>query len=136
MVGTLWLLDIAIASVSALLLLGILAVHLKSWKDLRGRILIGASTFVFLLMIANFTVNIAYKSGVGFYLTNGSGFALYFRSTDTPNSGTTTCKSSGCEKAWPAFYTSTLKLPPGLNASNFSTITPYNSTKIVTYDGY
>ncbi|MDV3292739.1 MAG: hypothetical protein LYZ70_00535 [Nitrososphaerales archaeon] len=53
MVGTLWLLDIAIASISALLLMGILAVHLKGWKDLRGRILLGASAFVFPLMIAN-----------------------------------------------------------------------------------
>ncbi len=53
MVGTLWLLDIAIASACALLLTGILAVHLKSWKDMRGRILLGASTFVFPLMLAN-----------------------------------------------------------------------------------
>jgi len=32
---------------------------------------------------AAYTVNIAYKSGVGFYLTNGSDFTLYFRSADT-----------------------------------------------------
>jgi predicted lipoprotein with Yx(FWY)xxD motif len=83
-----------------------------------------------------YTVNFAYKSGIGFYLTNATGYTLYFRSTDTPGSGNTTCTTSTCEKNWPVFYTSTLKLPPGLNATDFNTIAAYNSTKIVTYDGY
>lgn len=83
-----------------------------------------------------FTVAIAYKAGVGYYLTNGTGYTLYFRSTDTPSSGKTTCTSSTCEKNWPVFYSATLIPPPGLDSSSFSTITPYNSTKIVTYDGY
>ncbi len=54
MVGIMWLLDIAIASISSLLLLGILVVHLKSWREMRGRVLLGASAFVFPLMLANF----------------------------------------------------------------------------------
>lgn len=83
-----------------------------------------------------YTVNIAYKSGIGFYLTNATGFTLYFRSTDTPNSGTTTCNTAVCEKNWPVFYAATLNLPPGLNASSFATMTAYNNTKITTYDGY
>ena len=83
-----------------------------------------------------FSVNIAYKAGIGFYLTNGTGFTLYFRSTDKPYNGTTTCKTTTCEANWPAFYTSSLSLAPGINASAFSTITPYNNTKILTYDGY
>ena len=83
-----------------------------------------------------YTVNIAYAPSIGFYLTNATGFTLYFRSTDTPSSGTTTCTSSTCEKNWPVFYSSALVLPPGLSASSFSTITAYNSTKILTYDGY
>jgi hypothetical protein len=53
MVGTLWLLDIGIASISSVLLLGILAVHLKSWMDIGSRILVGASAFVFLLLVGN-----------------------------------------------------------------------------------
>ena len=85
---------------------------------------------------AGYAVNIAYKQGIGYYLTNGTGFTLYFRNTDTPNSGKTTCVTSTCEKNWPAFYSPELNLPPGLNSSDFSTITPYNNTKIVTYDGY
>ena len=53
MVGTLWLMDIGIAAVSALLLLGILAIHVRSWKDLRGRVLVGAAAFVVPLFLAN-----------------------------------------------------------------------------------
>jgi plastocyanin/predicted lipoprotein with Yx(FWY)xxD motif len=82
------------------------------------------------------SVEIAYKPALGFYLTNGTGFALYFRSTDKPYSGNTTCVTATCEKNWPAFHESTLSIPTGLNASAFGVITPYNSTKIVTYDGY
>ncbi len=53
MVGTLWLIDIGTALASALLLFGILAIHVKSWRDLRGRVLVGAAIFVFPLLLAN-----------------------------------------------------------------------------------
>jgi predicted lipoprotein with Yx(FWY)xxD motif len=85
---------------------------------------------------ASNTVGIAYKQGIGFYLVNGTGFTLYYHAADKPNTGTTTCVSSTCEKNWPAFYSSSLVPATGLNASAFGVITPYNSTKIVTYDGY
>ena len=82
------------------------------------------------------SVEIAYKPALGFYLTNSTGFALYYRTTDKPYSGNTTCDTAACERNWPAFYVSDLAVPTGLNASAFGVITPYNSTKIVTYDGY
>ena len=84
----------------------------------------------------SYTIGVAYKPMVGLYLTNGTGFTLYLLSKDTPNSGTTTCTSATCEKNWPAFYTSTVTVAPGLNSADFGTIAPYNGTKIVTYDGY
>ncbi|MDG6902214.1 MAG: hypothetical protein JRM80_09675 [Nitrososphaerota archaeon] len=84
----------------------------------------------------SYSIGVAYKASIGLYLTNSTGFTLYFRSTDTPNSGTTTCNTSFCEKNWPVFYTAPLTLAPGLSSTNFGTITPYNNTKIVTYDGY
>ena len=85
---------------------------------------------------SSYSIGLAYKPSIGIYLTNASGFALYIRSTDTANSGNTTCNTSLCESNWPAFYETSLTLPPGLSSSEFSTITPYNSTKITTYDGY
>lgn len=84
----------------------------------------------------SYAVGVAYKASIGIYLTNSSGFTLYYRSTDTPNSGTTTCSTDACEANWPVFYQATLNLPPGLSSSQFSTITAYNSTKITTYTGY
>ena len=84
----------------------------------------------------SYSIGVAYKPSIGVYLTNSTGFALYFRATDTPNSGTTTCTTATCEKNWPVFYQASLNLPPGLDSSNFGVITAYNSTKIVTYDGY
>ena len=84
----------------------------------------------------SYNVGIAYKRSIGLYLTNSSGFTLYYRSTDKPNSGNTTCTTSFCEVNWPVFYNSTLKLAPGLSSSEFGIITPYNSTKIVTFNGY
>ena len=83
-----------------------------------------------------YSVGIAYKPSIGLYLTNSTGFTLYFRSTDTPNSGKTTCDVPLCEANWPPFYVANLSLPPGLAASSFSTINPYNSTRIVTFHGY
>ena len=53
MVGTLWLVDIGTAVASALVLFGILAIHVKSWRDLRGRVLVGAAAFVFPLFLSN-----------------------------------------------------------------------------------
>ncbi len=83
-----------------------------------------------------YSLGIAYKTSIGLYLTNSAGFTLYFRSTDTANSGKTTCDTALCEGNWPAFYAPSLSLPPGLAASSFSVINPYNSTKITTFDGY
>lgn len=85
---------------------------------------------------APYSVGVAYKPSIGLYLTNSSGFTLYFRSTDTPNSGTTTCTTDQCEASWPVFYQPSLNLPPGLGPAQFSAITAYNATKITTYNGF
>lgn len=84
----------------------------------------------------SYNIGVAYRPSVGVYLTNSTGFALYFRSSDTADSGTTTCNTAVCEKNWPVFYKATFNLPPGLSSSEFSTITAYNSTKIVAYGGF
>ena len=82
----------------------------------------------------SYSIGVAYKPSIGVYLTNSTGFTLYFRSTDTPNSGTTGCNTA-CEMSWPVFHASTTTLAPGLNSANFGTITQ-NSKEIVTYAGY
>jgi predicted lipoprotein with Yx(FWY)xxD motif len=82
-----------------------------------------------------YTVDIAYKPGIGFYLTNGTGFTLYVFTHDTPGNGTSTC-TGACLQLWPAFYSSTLKLPPGLNATSFTVITRPDGGKQLAYNGW
>jgi len=81
-----------------------------------------------------YSVNIAYRQGIGFYLTNATGWTLYFLKTDVPGNGTSTC-TGNCIKFWPAFYTNSLNLPAGLNATKFSTITRPDGSKQLTYNG-
>lgn len=81
------------------------------------------------------SVGIAYKSGVGFYLVNGSGMTLYYRTTDIQSNGTSTC-SGGCIQIWPVFYAKNLTLPPGLNATSFKAVTRADGTQQLTYDGW
>lgn len=83
----------------------------------------------------NYTVKIAYNSTVGYYFTNSTGYTLYIYTKDTPYSGNSTCYG-GCAALWPPFYASSLVLPSGLNASNFSTITRTAGAKQLTYKGY
>ena len=82
-----------------------------------------------------YTVGIAYKEGIGFYLVNGSGFTLYFRTTDDPQTGASTCTGS-CVTFWPVFYTQNLVLPPGLSASSFQTVTRPDGRMQITYNGW
>jgi predicted lipoprotein with Yx(FWY)xxD motif len=82
-----------------------------------------------------YTVNIAYKPSIGFYLTNGTGYTLYVFTHDTPGNGTSTC-TGACLQIWPAFYSSTLKLPPGLNATSFTVINRPDGAKQLAYNGW
>lgn len=93
------------------------------------------STFVSSYSSPLYSVNIAYTPTIGFYLTNGTGWTLYFLKTDIPSNGTSTCTGE-CIKIWPAFYTETLNLPPGLQASSFGEITRPDGSKQVTYNGW
>ncbi len=81
------------------------------------------------------SVNIAYKSGIGFYLVNGTGWTLYFRTSDTQSNGTSGCYGN-CISAWPAFYTSGLTVPASLNQSSFKPVTRTDGIKQLSYDGW
>jgi predicted lipoprotein with Yx(FWY)xxD motif len=84
-----------------------------------------------------YSVNIAYKNGIGFYLTNATGWTLYFLKTDIPSNGTSTCTGK-CINNWPAFYIETemLNLPTGLNSTSFGEITRPDGGKQTTYNGW
>ena len=83
---------------------------------------------------SGYTVDLGFNSSIGFYLTNGTGFTLYMFKVDKPNNGTSACNGS-CANNWPPFFASSTKVPPGLNASSFGTITRTDGSKQVTYNG-
>ncbi len=79
-----------------------------------------------------YTVNIAYKEGIGYYLVDKEGRALYYFAKDVPNSGKSACYGE-CAQKWPVFYEEELNLPPGLNKDDFSVITRDDGSKQLTY---
>ena len=81
------------------------------------------------------TVGIAYKQGIGFYLVDGSGMTLYFRTADIHSNGTSTCTGQ-CANIWPVFFTQSLVLPPGLNASSFTVVIRADGTKQIDYNNW
>ena len=80
-------------------------------------------------------MNIAYSGSVGNYLANGSGFTLYYRTTDFPSNGTSTCKG-GCVGLWPVFYAPSLVLPSGLGSGSFGVAKRADGLKQLTFDGW
>jgi predicted lipoprotein with Yx(FWY)xxD motif len=94
-----------------------------------------AATSTVMAENTSYTVELKNSSTLGLYLANGTGFTLYTYTNDVPNSGASAC-GSGCIGAWPAFYTATLVLAPGLNASSFNTITRSGGAMQLTYKGW
>ena len=83
----------------------------------------------------SYSVIVENSSAYGDYLANSTGWTLYFYTQDTKGGNTSACVG-GCASEWPAFYASPLVTPPGLNASNFNTITTVLGNKQLTYDGW
>ncbi len=82
---------------------------------------------------SKYTVLIAHKNNIGFYLTDGNGMTLYIFSKDVD--GESYC-SGGCLEKWPIFYTEKIVAPPGLNPADFGTITRADGKKQTTYKGW
>ena len=84
---------------------------------------------------AEYSVNVTSKPGLGYYLTNATGFTLYTFLRDDPINETSRC-SGKCITIWPAFYVANLNLPPGLSATSFTTIVRPDGGKQLAYDGW
>lgn len=79
------------------------------------------------------TVKLAKNDTFGNILTDANGMSLYFFSKDTKE--VSEC-SNGCKAAWPVFYTKSLKVDKGLEASDFGVITREDGDKQNTYKGW
>ncbi len=81
----------------------------------------------------NYTVKLAYNDKIGLYLVDSKGRTLYFFAKDY--NGSSSCYGQ-CAQHWPAFYTSSLKVSPGLNPKDFGVITRMDGMKQLTYKGW
>ena len=79
------------------------------------------------------TVRLDSSSSFGNILTDSAGLSLYFFAIDA--SGSSGC-TGGCLSLWPVFYKDSLRLPGGLTATDFSTITRSDGAKQTTYKGW
>jgi len=82
----------------------------------------------------SYTIKLVYKAGVGFYMTNSSGWTLYLRKGDN-GTGASTC-TGGCITTWPAFYASSLTLPPGFDQNDFKVVPRTDGVKQLAYYGW
>lgn len=78
-------------------------------------------------------VKIAEKEGVGKYLTDAKGMALYWFKKDAP--GKSAC-TGDCVVKWPLYYRESVAPPEGIKAEDFGTITREDGKKQTTFRGY
>lgn len=104
-------------------------------KSHRITFLVLAIVFLFAssALAAHHAVKIAHKDGVGNYLTDTEGMALYWFTKDS--AGMSAC-ADGCLQNWPAFYRDSVKAPAGVSADDFATITRADGAMQTTFRGY
>jgi predicted lipoprotein with Yx(FWY)xxD motif len=96
-----------------------------------------AASILFLPAMAagNYTVNVTADKFLGNYLTNQSGFTLYYFSDDGSKMDTSSCYED-CAARWPPFYAEMITVPDSLRTSDFSTITRTDGSKQTTFKGW
>jgi len=84
---------------------------------------------------SNYTVNLTTNKFLGDYLTNQSGYVLYYFSDDGSANGASTCYDD-CAHNWPPFYAGTIIVPDSLRTVDFATITRTDGSKQTTFKGW
>ena len=82
---------------------------------------------------AHHAVKIATKDGVGSYLTDTEGKALYWFTKDAP--GKSTC-AGPCVEKWPLYYREKVAAPAECKPDDFGTITREDGKMQTTFRGY
>jgi len=78
-------------------------------------------------------VKLAEKAGIGQYLTDSDGMALYWFKKDSP--GQSAC-TAGCVDNWPLFFREKVAPPAGIDANEFESITREDGAKQTLFRGY
>jgi len=79
-----------------------------------------------------YTVMTGSTSQLGTFLVDGKGITLYNFTIDSRDKSACT---GGCVGVWPLFYASSIKVPAGLNASDFSSFTRTDGKMQTAYKG-
>lgn len=80
------------------------------------------------------TLTVKTKAGIGNYLVDDKGMALYLFKKDTPNKSV--CGAAGgCIEKWPAFYADKVDPKAGIKPAAVGTITRDDGLKQTTYKG-
>ncbi|NOU95336.1 hypothetical protein GC093_19200 [Paenibacillus sp. LMG 31456] len=85
------------------------------------------------MVLNHSAVTVASQEGLGKYIADSRGMALYLYTKDSTN--LSVCKGN-CEVNWPIFYTEHLPVMGDLKAADFATITREDGTKQTTYQGW
>jgi predicted lipoprotein with Yx(FWY)xxD motif len=93
----------------------------------------GVGKVWYLIKVPWYSVTISTNAGLGNYLVDENGKALYWFAKDS--AGMSAC-SGNCLKAWPAFHAGSVVVPSALNPSDFGTITRADGALQTTYKGY
>ncbi len=94
-----------------------------------GMMALGIST----AMGMHHAIKIQEKKGIGKYLTDTEGKALYWFKKDS--SGNSACAGLCLEK-WPIYYRETVAAPSEIKAEDFGTMTREDGKKQTTFRGY
>jgi predicted lipoprotein with Yx(FWY)xxD motif len=78
------------------------------------------------------TLNIKAKEGIGSYLADEKGMALYLFKKDAPDKSACGA-ANGCLERWPVFYSEKIEPAPGIDAASIGVITRDDGLKQTTY---
>lgn len=87
---------------------------------------------------ASYSVGTSSSSTLGSYLVDGNGKTLYYFTKDIVGNSTSdpvSACTAGCLSVWPVFYASSVTVPSGLNANDFTTFTRSDGAMQTAYKG-
>ena len=81
------------------------------------------------------TIDLASSEPLGTFLVDGEGMTLYRFADDDPGSGTSVCYDT-CAERWPVFFTADIRVPDGLELTDFQGFVREDGVIQTTYKGW
>lgn len=83
----------------------------------------------------DYTVGLASDETLGTFLVDGEGMTLYRFEDDDPGNGTSACYDA-CAERWPVFFAADIRVPEGLELTDFQGFVREDGTAQTTYKGW